>query len=357
MRVYLGMLFLVVLFSILMSQRRIYSQSNTIVKYDDLGQILFIFCTSVLVIVAGFRWFVGTDYGGYFWGYGKRVREWYDYLIEFNEPGLSILAKIASLIYDNPVTMFFLASLITVVLYANTIKKYSNDFLFSMCLYIFVGSWHGPFNGVRQYLAAAVLFAGHRFIYEKKLFKYILVVLVAMAFHRTAIIMLPIYFLVGKRFTWKNIGVVAIVVALIRFSYDSIFATMSYFKGSDVTQYDYMNTDVNLLRICVALAPVLIAIYMKKRVLSQDPETQMYIMLLTINAGLSLATQGSAYLARGGIYTETYMVFAIPKLLKCFNKGSRQIAILLVCGCYFIYWLYSLRATGVMNYNWCFGNM
>lgn len=357
MKVYLGMLFLVVLFSVLMSRRRIRTQTNTIVKYDDLGQILFIFCTSVLVIVAGFRWFVGTDYGWYFWGYGKRVCEWYDYLIEFNEPGLSILAKIASLIYDNPVTMFFLASLITVVLYVNTIKKYSNDFLFSMCLYIFVGSWHGSFNGVRQYLAAAVLFAGHRFIYEKKLFKYILVVLLAMSFHRTAIIMLPIYFLVGKRYTWKNIGVVVIVVGLIRFSYDNIFATMSYFKGSDVTQYDYMNTDVNLLRICVALAPVLIAIYMKKWVLSQDPETQMYIMLLTINAGLSLATQGSAYLARGGIYTETYMVFAIPRLLKCFNKDSRKIVPLIVCGCYFIYWLYSLRTTGVMNYNWCFGNM
>lgn len=357
MAVYFGTLFLVFVFSMLMSKRKMSLYSNNKIKYDALGNILFVFATSVLVIVAGFRWFVGTDYGTYFYGYEERIERWFEYLIEYNEPGLNILAKIGSLIYDSPITMFFLASLVTIFLYTNTIKKYSNVFLISMCLYLFVGSWHGSFNAVRQYLAAAVLFAGHRFIFEKKLFKYILVVLVAMAFHRTAIIMLPIYFLVGKRFTWKNIGIVIVVVGIIRLSYDNIFATMSYFKGSDVTQYSYMSLEVNLLRICVALAPVVIAIYMKNWVLLQDAETQMYIMLMTIHAGLSIATQGSAYLARGGIYTETYMVFALPKLLKCFTNNSRKIATLFLGGCYFVYWLYSLKATGVVDYNWCFGNI
>lgn len=357
MAIYFGMLFLVFVFSMLMSKRKMSLCSNNKIEYDDLGNILFVFCISVLIVIAGFRWYVGTDYAEYFWGYGQRVDEWFDNLLEYNEPGLGVLAKIGSLIYDSPITMFFLASLVTIFLYTITIKKYSNDFLISMSLYLFIGSWHGAFNGVRQYLAAAVLFAGHRFIFEKKLFKYILVVLVAMAFHRTAIIMLPIYFLVGKRFTWKNIGLVIMVVGIIRFSYDNIFATMSYFKGSDVAQYSYMNTDVNILRIGVALAPVVIAVYMKKWIMLQDLETQMYIMLITINAGLSIATQGSAYLARGGIYTETYVVLALPKLLKCFTSNSRRFATIVVFGCYLVYWLYSLRATGVMDYNWCFGNI
>ena len=39
-------------------------------------------------------------------------------------------------------------------------------------LYIFIGAWHGSFNGMRQYLAAAILFSGHRFIKERKFKEY-----------------------------------------------------------------------------------------------------------------------------------------------------------------------------------------
>lgn len=324
-------------------------------KYSNLGNLQIILCAAVLIFVSGFRWKVGTDFGAYISSYGRYKEEWWNFIKTFDEPGIAVLAKVGSFLYDSPVILLLLAAFITVTLYIITIKKYCNLFQMGILLFIFIGSWHGSFNAMRQYLAAAIIFAGHRFIYEKKLWKYLLVVGLATCFHITALVMLPIYFIVNKRLSFKSICVIVGMVLVIRYSYDYFFAIMSFIKESDQTQYAYMLRAVNATRILVAFAPLLVALLAKNTKEMKNPETQFYIMLLVVNAGFMFGTSGSAYLARIGIYTECFGTLALPRLMNCFKSTSKKLAILIILVLYCVFWFYELNARGLFDFQWSFG--
>ncbi len=309
---------------------------------------------AVLIFVAGFRYRVGADYGNYMSMYARLKNNWVDELIRFQEPGLAVICKIASFIYDDYATMFFLVSLITIWLYVKTIAKNSTTILFSILLYIFVGSWAGSFGAIRQYCAAAIIFAGHRYIYNKKIWKYLLVIIIAILFHRTAIIMLPVYFTANKKISFKLVAIIIMATIAVRYSYDYIFAFMSGYKGTDQSGYAYMQTQVNTLRVLVALAPIVLYIGCSRKVRS-EPETQFYSMLLFVNAAFMLATSNSSYLARAGIFTEIYPVFAFPKLLAGYEAKTHSLLIALVIVLYFIYFIYQLYSSSSLNmFQWIF---
>ena len=283
--------------------------------------------------------------------YFIRKDSWLQYLLRFDEPGLPILSKIASLIYDDPATMFLLVSFITIGLYMISITKHCSDtFVFSVLLFLFTGSWVGSFNVIRQYLAASVLFIGHRLIFQRKFFKYVIVVLCAMCFHRTALVMLPVYFIANKKINLKSIILLFASVVLIMYSYDFVFSIMSSFKLADQSQYEYMLTEVNIFRILVACAPLgLYFLTSKHRQGHHDKEVDFYSMLLFVNAAFLLGTSESAYLARVAIFTEAFPAIAFPKLLKYETKFMRNFYMIIISVCYFAYFSYQIYCSDALN--------
>ena len=319
MIIYYGTIFSVAFFALIADNYR--NEENLIQDNNRIYTFFVTIVATILILVAGLRWRVGTDYGNYMNSYWLRKSTWFESLLEFEEPALGLIAKIGSFIYDDYASMFFLCSLITVGLYTKTISKYTNWFTVSILLYVFIGAWHGSFNGVRQYLAAAVLFAGHRFIFERKFWKYLFVVLIASLCHTTALIMIPVYFIVGRELNYKTIVLIVVGAIAMSLSYDFLFDIMSEIKGSEQEGYDYMQTNVSILRVAVAFAPLALGAVLYKQI-RVDKETLFYISMTLMNAAFLFATSGSAYLARVGIYTEIYTVLAIPKILKYFNlKG------------------------------------
>lgn len=329
------------------------------IQYSGIGNLCIFICGAVLIFVAGFRYKVGTDYWEYMNGYEYRRDNWIQYVREFDEPGISVLAKFGSFFKDSFATMFFLAALITIGLIMWTIKKYSTNLLFSVVLYVFIGCWHGCFNGVRQFLAMAIIFAGHRFLYEKKIWKYAIVVFIAMCFHKTAIIMFPIYFLWNKKLDIKTIIMSIGSAFIIRYSYDRVFSLISFLKGSEIaTSVSYATSSVNALRVLVTLAPLILILFsFKGKFIEDDPEAMFYAFMVIINAAFSFATANSTYLARATIYTEIFQILAYPKLLVCFTDNSKKIAQLVICCLFFIYWVIAIRATSIADYQFIFGNI
>lgn len=321
-------------------------------KQYAYGYIVFAFITAaILIFVGGFRFRVGADYGNYTMAYYVRKDQWVEHLLTFDEPGLAVICKLASMIYDDYATMFFICSLITIGMYLITITKYCDEtFIISILLFIFTGSWAGSFGAIRQYLAAAVIFIGHRLILERKFFKYALLILAAMFFHRTAIIMLPVYFIATRKINVRTILILILVVVAIIYSYDSIFDVMSVLKDEDQAQYEYMQTQVNAFRVLVAFAPIgLYFITSRRRRPHNDKEVNFYSMLLFINAAFLLSTSNSAYLARVAIFTEAFPVIAFPKLLKYEPKATKNLYMAIILVCYFAYFSYQIYCSDALN--------
>lgn len=352
MFVYLLTLLIVTVTAAQAEKHRIRHEQFKLNQYDRTGVRFIRLTVFILAFVSGFRWYVGTDFGGYVSLFYRAPYILWNAIRTYSEPGTPFISLIARYIYNKPVSFFVLSSLLTVFLYINTIKKYSNDFLLSVLLYVFIGSWHGAFNGVRQYIAAAIVFAGHRYIYERKFVKYLLVVAIASLFHRTVWIMAPVYFIVSRKITLKNLVLAIAASVALRLSYELLFSIMSVLKGSDQTQYSYMNTAVNVFRVLVAFAPLLLVPFLRCPGFF-NPENSFYIMMMIVNACFMLGTSGSAYLARAGVYTEAYMSIALPKLFSSSRKDTKLLRFVMVV-CYLMYWLYDLSVRGISNYHWWF---
>ena len=249
----------------------------------------------------------------------------------------------------NGVTVIFLSAAVTVILYLKTIYDNTDSLATATLLYLFLGCWHGSFNGIRQYLASAVIFAGLKYIKEKKFWKYAFIVFIAFLFHTSAIIMLFAYFITHLEIRFRNIVLLIIGSLLILFSFNGVLELAGFLlKQNYGINSAYLTRSVNSLRVLVAVAPaVFFLIFYWKR--EKTSEQKMWLNLLILNGIMMFATSNSAYLARMGIYTAPFTTLGIPELLKGISFRNRNIIRVVILLLYAVFWWYDITQSGALN--------
>src|SRR5699024_5536761 len=77
------------------------------------------------------------------------------------------------------------------------------------------------FNGARQGLAAAVCFLAIPFLLERRFWPYLILILVAATFHRTALVTIPLYWLASPKVDKKRLFYLIIATATLMVSLKS----------------------------------------------------------------------------------------------------------------------------------------
>src|SRR5690606_19464441 len=94
---------------------------------------------------------------------------------------------------------FFTSALFVISIYLFVIKRFSNNYILSVFIYITFGFYTFLFNGLRQGIAMAVCFLALPYLINKNKLKYFLLIVIASLFHTSAWVMLPFYFLVHMK--------------------------------------------------------------------------------------------------------------------------------------------------------------
>ena len=118
-----------------------------------------------------------------------------------------------TLISRESTAFFFLVAAIQMLCLVCVYRKYSRNFWLSIFLFIASTdylSW--MFNGVRQFLAAALIFAALPLLVKRKYILMVLVVLIASQIHTSALIFLPFIIIVNGR-AW-NIRTLAFIFSI-----------------------------------------------------------------------------------------------------------------------------------------------
>lgn len=326
------------------------SRSGAFSIRPDPGMALIL--SGVLTLVSGLRYRVGTDFMSYYYW---RAADWssvWRNILSFNEGGFSLLTGLSRMIWNDGQSLILFSAIITVGLYCWTIYRRSSTYLLSMLLYLFLGQWQGSFNGVRQYLAAAILFSGYRFILEKKYLQYSLIVLTASLFHKSAIVMVLPCFLFSRTPDLKQIAFLAFGSIILALSYDTIFRIIGAAKGKTMVLEEgtYRTNDVNPFRILITFIPVLIYIVLCDKE-HHTKEQDFYINAIFYNAFAMLASIGSTYLARIGIYTNSLLILGYGSLFQLIRDDkSKRVTVMLVLVIYIIFWIYSVQAGGISSF-------
>lgn len=326
-------------------------------KHKQMTLVFFVLASAVLIFVAGFRYCVGADFINYFLDYKNNAENFLEKLLVLDEPGYHFICWLVVLFKCNGAVVIFMAAAITIFCFLRTIYNNTNHLLAATLLFVFLGCWHGSFNGVRQYLAAAILFTGIRFIKERKFWKYALVVFLAFLFHSSAILMLFIYFIAYNKINLKNIIIMIIGSIIILYSFTEVLKFAGFILKQEYIESVYITNSVNNLRVLVAVAPAIffLVLYQKKTI---TKEQQFWINLLIINGIVMFATSNSTYLARMGIYTAPFSAIAIPELLKDVNLKGKNIIMTLILFAFAIFWWYEVSKSYTLNnFQFVFGHI
>lgn len=311
------------------------------------ARILFVLCSAILIVVAGRRYYIGGDFDAYYTGFSYYATDLFRAVREFDEPGIRLVYAIAALFSKNNMAGIFAVALVTLGLELVVIYRNTDRICLAIILFEFM-CWTACFNGVRQALAVAVLFCGFSALREKKFWKYAFFVFGAFLCHKSAIVMVLIYFLAHRKMNLRNLLFTTVAVIVVVKSYDYVFQITGWILGADTEEFGlYWEQSVNILRICSKVAPAIFFLLMYKSRLGNE-KILFYTNLLVVNAIVAITTANSACLARMSMYTAPFTVIAIVELVKGFNLKSRKLLIPLIVVLYCAMTCYEISKTATL---------
>lgn len=273
------------------------------------------------------------------------------------DPGYAAFMILMKHLLGNHEELYFtIIALFQLLCVALVFRRYSDDYW--TCIFLFVVStdylsW--MHNGMRQFIAVAIIFAGFRYLVNQEYPKMILLVLVASLFHGSALIMLPIIFIVqGKAWNVKTLLLLT-AAGILMAMFDRFSPLLNEFLQD--TQYGDMMTNeiwttddgTNLIRVAVYSVPALLSLFGLKYIrAADDPVMNICVNCSIVTMALYLVASASSgiYMGRLPIYTTLYGYMALPWMIEqIFEKQSARLVRLTMYAAYLVFFYYQMALT------------
>ncbi|AWD67011.1 MULTISPECIES: EpsG family protein [Priestia] len=293
-----------------------------------------------LVLLSGLRNNIGDTFA-YMHSYETNDYTW-DSIKNGKDIGFGILQILLQKISEDPQILVFTTALITNVLVVFVLYRYSRMFELSLYIYITGGLFLVTMNGIRQTLAAAIIFTATKFLIEGNWKSYFLVVVFASFFHQSALILIPIYFIVRSK-AWSKATVVLIALAIIIVLGFNQFSTLLFSAIQDTQYSDYQNVNeggANILRVAVNAGPLLIAFLGRDKLRRIFPNSDSIINMALIGCVFMLISTQNWIFARFWIYFNLYQLIVISWIVKLFREKDEKLIYYAILVLYFIYYYY-----------------
>lgn len=178
------------------------------------SNVIFYMSAIFLICLAGFRSnFIGTDTNNYismFISYNN-FKESIFKMETSIEIGYLFLQQIASLFSDNYWSILTTIAVVSIVPIYYIIKELSYNTTLSIFIYFTLGIYLLFFNAGRQGIAVSIASVGIIYILERKLLWFLVCIFIASLFHRTALIMIPFYFILVLPYSTRNLILFTII--------------------------------------------------------------------------------------------------------------------------------------------------
>ncbi|CAM3893019.1 EpsG family protein [Alkalicoccus chagannorensis] len=272
-----------------------------------------------MILVSGFRTNIGDTYV-YSNIYERDTFTWGD-LPEMQDEGFVVLQMFLQQFSHDAQLMIFASALITLSLIGFVLYRYSPLFELSLFVFIASGMFLVSMNGIRQYLAASIVFASVHFIMKGKFLGYAGCVLLASTFHQSALILLPVYFIVRREaWSWSTMGLLALGVLGV-IGYQQLSEVL--FEAMSETQYgeysEFNEGGANAMRVAVSAAPLLLAFIGRKQLKALYPKSDYLVNLALLSIVFMLISTQNWIFARFAIYFDLFNLILIAWVVKIFS--------------------------------------
>lgn len=293
-------------------------------QYDKMSPktiwpLVFTFITMTLFI--GLRdASVGTDTGSYTQIYDSVLSLDSGDKLQWNkEPGFYLISRIGRYIGSNYAILLCLIAGITYTSVLCVLRKLSQSMLISLFIYITLCYSTFCANAARQGIAVGIYMLSFPYLLKKDFKRYVLWVLVAAMFHKTAIITIPMYFLFRMKFSIRT--VICIVLGSIALIF--ILPVLLSYGASMEDRYQlYLNQSSGNGVMLMAFYIIMMIYFIVQRIFITNQAKPIYdafllmfisgsiIYIIVISIGLYIE------LTRFAAYFQVAAIFLWPMILK-----------------------------------------
>lgn len=334
-------LILVFVFS---SFARYFSRQLAFNNYDvlpiKLNKWLTLLVVVTMVLVSGMRINIGDTYY-YMHAYNVTEFTW-EYVKENKDMGFGVLQLILKKYSEDAQILIVVTSLITNLLIITVLMKYSRLFEISTYVYITGGLFLVSMNGIRQVLAAAIIFTATKYLINGNWIAYFAIVLLGSTIHQSALILLPIYFLVRYK-AWSRATIILLFASVIIAIGYNQFSELLFTAIAD-SQYghysDFHEGGANSIRVLVYSAPLIIAFLGRDKLRELFPSSDFIVNMALVGLLFMIISTQNWIFARFSIYFNLYQLILVSWIVKLFREREQRFMYFVIIFCYFLYYYY-----------------
>ena len=218
---------------------------QNIFKSNFSKKALKIISASILISLLGLRYYVGTDYRNYIYIYNSISHLKFSDLFSYTETELAhtLICKITYILgFDYRIVFLIYSLLIVFFLYKimDTLKVNKTFFMMTYLFMIFPYS----FNIMRQSLSMIIIVYSFTLLFENKKIKSYIYLFLASIFHKTSLIVLPIYlchlFIKNKKL--RNLILILFYLIVVYLLLNNYFTLLDIDSMSRYSNYAISNT-------------------------------------------------------------------------------------------------------------------
>ena len=187
------------------------------IKKNRNVQLLHRITLVFLLIFFCFRGFVYTDWHSYYPYFAQMPTLWSgDIQGIFNgfpkfEYGFAFYTCLIKSIFPNYHFWIFISSAIDIIILNIFFKKYTKYYVFAFTVFFIFGAWIIGFNLMRNIKAIMFFILSLDYLLQRKMLPYMLLNITGIFFHISAVVFLPLYFILHREFPKMLLWIIFIV--------------------------------------------------------------------------------------------------------------------------------------------------
>ena len=267
---------------------------------------------------------VGNDSASYLMMF-KRFSRWsLSRVLTYKEPAFALLCKGISMLTDQYQWLVIIVSLISVLpimtLYVDEVEYPMT----TIALFVFTSNFYMLFSGMRQAIAISLGIFAYQMVKRKQLAPFLLIVVLAFLFHRSALMLVFMYPLYHMRLMKRSLFVVVPVMLLIFVCNRQIFG----FLQGIIQDYEHIgNRESNSFMMLLLLIAFSALSYVIPDDNQLDADAIGLRNFLLMTTAVQMFVPLNFLVMRMGYYYLIFMPITVPKMLQAYSVKWRQVAV------------------------------
>ena len=327
-------------------------RTKAMTRRQGLNTLSLLAIFTILFLLSALRMEVGNDYETYV----DTFHEIYVGGYVVTEPLFNAVVKMLCELSggENYLLVFAVFAFVTIWIFLKVMYDQTDDFFMAFFLFMTLGIYFRTFNTVRYYFVLAITLYSFRYIFRKEYVKFLLLIVLAAFFHKSVLVVIPIYLIASMKWKKWYVAVLSIgAVTMVLFQDFIMKIALELYPSYKDTIYLETETGLsgNIMSILRCIAVLVLAFLCYKECWKEDEKNRFYIKLNFLAILLYLCGSFLPLVGRIGYYLITSQILLIPAILGSIKDNKKKkiltVMVLVACVGYFLLFLKSANQPGV----------